>query len=210
MVRGCFVSEAVGEMSYFPHNDSQNYGDAVEGAKTAAFRRCCKEFGIGLQAWKKDWCAGWWQRKNKKLIPQAPSANAGQASHVATNQPLTPSTPAAKSTMPPGQTLLPVCQISLVTAKSGTDAKGKPWNAWFVKFSDGVAEVEAVTFSHTVGEVAEQLSQTGETARVVIEPGKKPGRMNIVSIERAETPPTTEEDNVRMDYPETEPIGTTP
>lgn len=63
LVRGCFVAEAVGDMSYFPHNDSQNYGDAVEGAKTAAFRRCAKELGIGLQAWKKDWCEGWWQRK---------------------------------------------------------------------------------------------------------------------------------------------------
>lgn len=64
MVRGCFVAEAVGEMSYFPNNDAQSYGDAVEGAKTAALKRCCKEFGVGLQAWKKDWCEGWWQRRN--------------------------------------------------------------------------------------------------------------------------------------------------
>lgn len=64
MVRGCFVAEAVGEMEYWKNNASQNYGDAVEGAKTAALRRCCKEFGIGLQAWKKDWCSGWWARKN--------------------------------------------------------------------------------------------------------------------------------------------------
>jgi hypothetical protein len=63
LVRGCFVAEAVGDMSYFKHNDSQNYGDAVEGAKTAALRRCCKELGVGLQAWSKDWCNGWWERK---------------------------------------------------------------------------------------------------------------------------------------------------
>lgn len=63
LVRGCFVAEAVGDMVYYPNNDSQNYGDAVEGAKTAALRRCAKELGVGLQAWKKDWCAGWWQRK---------------------------------------------------------------------------------------------------------------------------------------------------
>jgi len=63
LVRGCFVSEAVGDMSYYKHNDSQNYGDAVEGAKTAALRRCCKELGVGLQAWSKNWCAGWWNRK---------------------------------------------------------------------------------------------------------------------------------------------------
>jgi hypothetical protein len=63
VVRGCFVGEAVGAMEYYPSNAAQNYGDAVEGAKTAAFRRCAKEFGVGLQAWKKDWCESWWQRK---------------------------------------------------------------------------------------------------------------------------------------------------
>lgn len=67
VVRGCFVGEAVGAMEYYPKNESQNYGDAVEGAKTAAFRRCAKEFGVGLQAWKKDWCEGWWQRRYAKL-----------------------------------------------------------------------------------------------------------------------------------------------
>lgn len=73
IVRGCFVGEAVGAMEYYPKNAAQNYGDAVEGAKTAAFRRCAKEFGVGLQAWKKDWCAGWWARKRgqapKPLTP---------------------------------------------------------------------------------------------------------------------------------------------
>jgi len=62
-IRGCFVAEAVGEMEYWKNNASQNYGDAVEGAKTAALRRCAKELGIGLQAWKKSWCEGWWARK---------------------------------------------------------------------------------------------------------------------------------------------------
>lgn len=63
MVRGCFVGEAIGNMDYYPRNEATNYGDAYEGAKTAAFRRCAKELGIGLQAWKKDWCQGWWDRK---------------------------------------------------------------------------------------------------------------------------------------------------
>jgi hypothetical protein len=63
VVRGCFVGEAVGSMDYYPSNGQQDYSDAVEGAKTAAFRRCAKEFGIGLQAWRKDWCEGWWARK---------------------------------------------------------------------------------------------------------------------------------------------------
>lgn len=66
VIRGCFVAEAVGEMEYYPNNASQNYGDAVEGAKTAALRRCCKELGVGLQAWKKEWCEGWWARRHAR------------------------------------------------------------------------------------------------------------------------------------------------
>lgn len=75
IVRGCFVSEAVGEMEYYKNNQGQNYGDAVEGAKTAALRRCCKEFGIGLQAWKKDFGTGWWNRKHG-IEPQSAPAPA--------------------------------------------------------------------------------------------------------------------------------------
>lgn len=63
LIRGAFVASAIGEMTYYPDNHTQNYGDAVEGAETAALRRCCKRIGIGLQAWRKDWCLGWWQRR---------------------------------------------------------------------------------------------------------------------------------------------------
>jgi hypothetical protein len=62
LIRGCFVAEAVGDMAYYPHNDSTNYGDAVEGAKSAALRRCVKELGVGLQQWKKGFAEGWMQR----------------------------------------------------------------------------------------------------------------------------------------------------
>lgn len=74
-IRGCFAAEAIGDMDYFPHNSATNYGDAVEGAKSAALRRCVKELGVGLQAWKKDWCEGWWQRKRagKRQPLQEPS-----------------------------------------------------------------------------------------------------------------------------------------
>lgn len=61
VIRGCFVSEAIGSMDYYP-NQRTNFGDAAEGADSAAFRRCAKKFGVGLQAWKKDFCTGWMQR----------------------------------------------------------------------------------------------------------------------------------------------------
>lgn len=90
LVRGCYVAEAVGDMDYFPGNAAQNYGDAFEGSKTAAFRRCAKEFGVGVQAWDRHWCDAWWQRKRgkpaqvgqqppqppAKIVPPAQSAQA--------------------------------------------------------------------------------------------------------------------------------------
>lgn len=72
LVRGCYVGEAVGDMDYWPSSGQQNYGDAFEGSKTAAFRRCAKEFGIGLQAWRKEWCEGWWARKRGQSQTAAP------------------------------------------------------------------------------------------------------------------------------------------
>jgi len=72
LIRGAFVGSAIGEMTYYPDNHTQNYGDAVEGAETAALRRCCKRLGIGLQAWRKDWCNGWWDRKNAQKRQPTP------------------------------------------------------------------------------------------------------------------------------------------
>lgn len=98
IVRGCYVGEAVGDMDYYPGNAAQNYGDAFEGAKTAAFRRCAKEFGIGLQAWRKDWGDGWWQRRNQRPAPAqrpAPSAPAPTPKPAATTTPAKPANPLA-------------------------------------------------------------------------------------------------------------------
>lgn len=90
MIRGCFVAESIGEMEYYPHNPIQNYGDAVEGATTAALRRCCKQLGVGLQAWRKEWCDGWWVRRrggrdfSKPVnVGPTPRAKAPEAASVA-------------------------------------------------------------------------------------------------------------------------------
>lgn len=69
IVRGCVVGEAIGDSTYYPSNAKTNYSDALESAKSNAFRRCCKEFGIGLQAWMKGWGDGWKQR-NRNGAPK--------------------------------------------------------------------------------------------------------------------------------------------
>jgi len=59
IARGCFIAEAIGDGNYFTKNASQNYGDAFEASKSAALRRCCKDMGIGLQAWSKEFTEAW-------------------------------------------------------------------------------------------------------------------------------------------------------
>lgn len=90
LVRGCYVGESVGDMDYYPGNAAQNYGDAFEGAKTAAFRRCAKEFGVGVQAWDKHWCEAWWQRKRGGHAQQKPNESARETP----KQAVSPRTPA--------------------------------------------------------------------------------------------------------------------
>lgn len=185
LVRGCFVAEAVGDMVYYKNNEGQNYGDAVEGAKTAALRRCAKELGVGLQAWKKEWCVGWWQRRN------APKAKIEHPRNtpVAT----APATPESKPTLfkdkqPVAPVEIPICTVVLVTERTGTKRDGTPWTAYFIKMNDGVGELEAATFSKSVGLLAQELQETGETAKAVFKPGNKPGSFELVSLERAEQP----------------------
>jgi hypothetical protein len=62
LVRGCFVGEAIGEGTYYKSNAGGSYGDGYESAKTSAFRRCTKDFGMGLQAYSKDWCNRWLEK----------------------------------------------------------------------------------------------------------------------------------------------------
>lgn len=103
VVRGCFVAEAVGDMVYYPKNQSQNYGDAVEGAKTAALRRCTKEMGIGLQAYKKDWCAGWWERNPRGVRPPQNARQPSGGSQSSAPPPAARPAP-AQAARPPART----------------------------------------------------------------------------------------------------------
>lgn len=97
LIRGAFVGSAIGEMTYYPDNHTQNYGDAVEGAETAALRRCCKRLGIGLQAWRKDWCIGWWQRRDAKGRQRPPQKPPEAPQRTETPKPAQSATPTTKA-----------------------------------------------------------------------------------------------------------------
>lgn len=75
VVMGCYVAEAIGDMSYFPDNASMNFGDAAEGAMTQALRRCAKQFGVGLQAWSKTWTEDWTSKHPKQQGSSRPTTS---------------------------------------------------------------------------------------------------------------------------------------
>lgn len=76
LVRGCVVGEAIGDGVYYKSHGSNTYSDAIECAKSNALRRCCKEFGVGLQVWKKGFVEAWKQRNGRgapRSRPQPPT-----------------------------------------------------------------------------------------------------------------------------------------
>lgn len=108
-------------------------------------------------------------------------------------------------TTPPEHATFPVVNVlSVKEVHSKPESKTK-WTAWFCTFDDGAGQFEAGTFDKKVADLASELNGTGENARLVTEPGKKPGSRSIVSLTRAEQPPTPEEDQVPMEFPETVP-----
>lgn len=55
---GRFLASARGEMKYYD-NGEMTYGDALEGAKSNALTRCCKDLGIALNLWDKTFGDQW-------------------------------------------------------------------------------------------------------------------------------------------------------
>lgn len=55
-IRGSFISEAVGECEYQESNSRMTYGDALEGVKSNALTRCCKDLSIAAECWDRRFC----------------------------------------------------------------------------------------------------------------------------------------------------------
>lgn len=51
---GRFLSQSTGEQKY-QDNGEMTFGDALEGAKSNALMRCCKDLGVGLECWNREW-----------------------------------------------------------------------------------------------------------------------------------------------------------
>jgi hypothetical protein len=141
LVRGCMVAEAIGDMVYYPNNASQNYGDAAEGAVTAAFRRCAKQFGVGLQAWKKDFGEGWWARKRGQTRQTAPPTSPAARQSVPASEPHKEAPPAPEAVQsPPVQPKL--------SAKAKREGFDKLLEACKSRFLSQIKPVEAAALQY--------------------------------------------------------------
>lgn len=175
LVKGCFVGESIGNMDYYP-NDSTNYGDAFEGAKSAALRRCCKELGVGLQAWHKDFCQGWFARRNATNAPQRAAKTAPPSD--TTPAPAPQNANAAQETPIDGRFVQGV-SVSNVECKEGT-TRGKPWKLFWVFLSDGT---KAGTFDEKLAALADiGAGNPNALYNATTRPGRKAGTIELVDL----------------------------
>lgn len=96
-------------------------------------------------------------------------------------------------------------EVLMVSERTG-ESKGKPWKAHLVKMTDGTNDLEAGTFSATLGKLAEELSTTGQRATATIKPGKAKGRYELVSL----VPIPADKAKDDLPFEDDVPIGNTP
>lgn len=170
-------------------NEAQKFASAFTFTKRYAF---CAAFGI-MTADEDDDS----QSSGEPRQAQAPS----QRIEHPRNQAPAPK-PAAPAQQPQasGDGITDYPTVNVLTVKevhSKPDAP-KKWTAYFVRFSDGLGELEAATFDAKVADLANDLANTNENASLKVKPGRKPGSREIVSLQRAEQPPQV--DQAPMDF----------
>lgn len=73
IVRGKFVSRAMGQADYIEKNPKHTWPSVKESAKSDCIARCCKDLGIAKELWQPRWCEKWikkyavkvWRKKTK-------------------------------------------------------------------------------------------------------------------------------------------------
>ena len=119
VVKGIPVSVSTGETSYRSNNSSMSYGDAIEGAKSSALARNCKQLGISLDLWDAEWVSEWkkqhahkipnptggrpeqiWVRKDDKRYQNKPVQKPVAKPTKPASKPKTSETPPASDSLP--------------------------------------------------------------------------------------------------------------
>ena len=58
VIKGSLMAYAIGQQDYYP-TAMMTYVDAMEGAKSNAIMRLCKDLGIGTALWQPEWREAW-------------------------------------------------------------------------------------------------------------------------------------------------------
>jgi hypothetical protein len=81
IVRERFAGSAWGEQDFVSSNDNVSEATALEGTKSNALVRCCKDLGIGSECWDKPWAEAWKTRMAVRAwcepVPNSRPARAG-------------------------------------------------------------------------------------------------------------------------------------
>ena len=59
VIKGSLMGYALGENGYHPNNRAMSYGDAIEGCKSNALMRLCKDLGISTELWQPEFVRKW-------------------------------------------------------------------------------------------------------------------------------------------------------
>jgi hypothetical protein len=59
IIQGKIIGYAMGEQAYHPANRQMTYGDAIEGAKSNARMRVCKDVGMFPELWQPEFIQAW-------------------------------------------------------------------------------------------------------------------------------------------------------
>lgn len=94
------------------------------------------------------------------------------------------------------ETIMPKVTVKMVSERTGTKKDGTPWKAYFVLLNDGFSDLEAATFSKTLGAMAQTLSQSNQQAEATIKPGNKAGSFELVNL----LPSAEKPDDVPMEF----------
>lgn len=79
VVKGVLCGSAIGGSEYIPSNQTMNWGDCCEAAKSNALMRICKELGMFIDLWDKDFGDKWkdkyafiygYEQKGDKKVPK--------------------------------------------------------------------------------------------------------------------------------------------
>lgn len=193
----CILSHAAGHFEentlYAPHDATGNK-NAIQavGSAVTYLQRYTLKAALGLAAAADDDARAVSEKRN-----DPPTSQHEQRQDPPRAAPVTTKAPAPQAGAE--QTFPAVTVLTVKEVHSKPDAP-KKWTAYFIKFSDGFAELEAATFDAKVADLANELANTNENATLRTKPGRKEGTNEIVSLTRNGGPPSDGGDQVPMSF----------